>query len=84
MSGPCLPCGLTPEQVIEGMGELATLGLDALGQPLLAALVPVAVKLAEDGARLIEGPTAAQVLATEVDAEQAGADTAEALKFKEP
>ena len=85
MSAPgptdCLLCGLTPQQIIEGMGELAQAGLSALGQPLLAQLVPFAEKLAEDAAALIEGPTATEVLTTEVDTEQAAAVAAGKAKF---
>lgn len=83
----CLPCGLTAQQVIEGLGELAQAGLTVLGQAELAALVPIIEKLAEDGAALIaQGPTAEQVLRTEVDAEQGAADALEDAKFprKEP
>ena len=77
----CLPCGLTPQQIIHGAAELAQVGLSALGQPLLAQLVPVAEKLAADAAALIAGPTAAEVLTTEVDAEQAATAAEENARF---
>lgn len=78
----CLLCGLTPQQIIEGAAELAQVGLSALGQPLLAQLVPVAEKLAQDAADLIaNGPTATEVLTSEVDAEQAAAVAAGTAKF---
>lgn len=82
LPGVCLACGLTPEQVIEGLSELSQAGLDALGQPLLAALVPLVARVADDAAALLEsGPTAVQVLTGEVDAEQAAAAAAEVAKF---
>lgn len=77
----CLPCGLTPEQVVEGLSEIATLGLDALGQPLLAQLVPIAQKIALDGVTLIEqGANPGDELTAEVDAEQSAADAVELAK----
>lgn len=77
-----LSSGLTVEQVIEGLRELATLGLDVLEQAELVPLVDAAAKLAEDGAALIRtGPTDAEVLRSEVDAEQAGVDAAEDAKI---
>jgi hypothetical protein len=83
MSGTiiCLPCGLSPAAVIQGLGEIATLGLDALGQPELAAIVPIVEKLALDAEGLVTGPTAGEVLATEVDASQAAGDALEDAKF---
>ena len=77
----CLPCGLTVAQIIEGLGQLSSGLLTSVGQPELALLVPIVVKLAEDGAALIEQPSAAQTLQTEVDAEQGAGDAAEEAKF---
>lgn len=82
MSGStCLPCGLTVEQVIAGLGDLAVVGLSALGQPELAALVPLLERLADDAAQLATGANATEVLISEVDAEQGAGDAAEAKKF---
>lgn len=77
-----LPSGLTAQQLIDGLGELSAVGLSALGQPELAALVPLVVKLAEDGAALLASqPSANTILQTEVDAEQAALAAAELAKF---
>ena len=77
-----LPGGLTAQQLIDGLGELSVVGLGALGQPELAALVPLVVKLAEDGAALLAQPSANTVLKGEIDAEQAALAAAELAKFK--
>lgn len=82
MSNFQLPGGLTPDQVIQGLGELASAGLEVLGQGQLEQLVLIAERLAVDGAELLDGATTAQKLASEVDAEQAAADAAEAAKLK--
>lgn len=76
-----LPSGLSPQQVIAGIEELLTLGLDALGDPELAALVGVAGKLADSVANLITAPSPATVLQGELAAGDAAADALEAEKF---
>lgn len=77
-----LPGGLTAQQVIDGLGELAQAGLSVLGDAELAALVPLVTKMADDVAALVQnGPTATEVLTTEVDTEQAAAVAAGKLKF---
>lgn len=81
----CLPCGLTVQQIIDGIGEAAELGLTAIGAAEFIPLVQAAEKLAEDGATMIQnGPSAQEVLTGEVDAEQAAGDAAEAAKFPKP
>lgn len=77
-----LPSGLTPVQVINGLDELLTLGLDALGQEEIVPLVAVAAKLADAVANLATAPSQATVLQGELAAGDAAADAAEAEKFK--
>jgi len=60
-SPDCLACGLTPQQVIQGIGEVAQLGAGALGQPELALLIPIVETLALDIANLVDPPTAPPV-----------------------
>jgi hypothetical protein len=76
-----LPSGLTAQQVIDGLAELLAVGLDALGQPELAALAPLAGKLADAIVVAVQEPSAAAVLSSEVQAEQLAADAAETAKF---
>lgn len=79
-----LPSGLTPQQVIQGLTELADLGLDAIGQSDLAVLVNAASKIAQDGLQLLAQQSPAAVLTAEVDAEQAAAVAAGEAKFGKP
>jgi hypothetical protein len=80
-SGYKLSNGSTVEQVIAELTELAEFGLTFLGQSELSGLVAAAGKLAEDAATLItDPPTQGEILAGEVDAEQAAGDAAELAK----
>jgi len=79
----CLPCGLTVEQVIAGLNDIAQMGLPMLGPE--GALVAKAMSvLTVDAENLLAQPTAQQVLTTEVDAEQQAGDAAEDAAFPKP
>jgi hypothetical protein len=82
--GIILPSGLTPQQIIDGLGELLEVGLDDLGQPELAAFAALGVRLADAIAKALEAPSQATVLSVEVTTIDTALDAEETKKFGKP
>lgn len=70
------------QAAITAIEDITAAGLAGVGQPILAAAAIAVGELAKAIDAEIRSPSAAGVIAVELEAADAAADTAEALKFK--